>query len=73
MIELFRTNDPVTISYIVAVLKEEGIEAIVLDQHTSILEGSIGAIQRRVVVLEEDEAAARRILADIAPGELKDA
>ncbi len=72
MIELFRTNDPVLISYVVAVLKDEGINAIVLDEHTSILEGSIGAIQRRLVVPEADLDAAREILNDVAPGELKD-
>ena len=72
LVELFRTNDPVLISYIVAVLKDEGIEAVVLDEHTSILEGSIGAIQRRVVVSPEDESAARVVLEDVAPGELKD-
>lgn len=72
MVELFRTNDPVLISYVVAILTDEGINAIVLDEHTSILEGSIGAIQRRLVVPEADLAAAREILEDVAPGELKD-
>jgi len=72
LVELFRTNDPVLISYVVAVLKDEGINAVVLDEHTSILEGSIGAIQRRLVVAEADLAAAREILEDVAPGELKD-
>ena len=72
MVELFRTNDPVLISYVVAVLIDEGINAVVLDEHTSILEGSIGAIQRRLVVPEADLAAAREILEDVAPGELKD-
>lgn len=72
MVELFRTNDPVLISYVVAILTDEGINAIVLDEHTSILEGSIGAIQRRLVVPEADLATAREILEDVAPGELKD-
>ena len=72
MVELFRTNDPVLISYVVAILTDEGINAVVLDEHTSVLEGSIGAIQRRLVVPEGDLAAAREILEDVAPGELKD-
>ncbi len=71
MVELFRTNDPVLISYIVAVLKDEAIDAVVLDKHTSILEGSIGAIQQRVVVRAEDEDAAKAILKDIAPEQLQ--
>jgi len=72
LIELIRTNDLVLISYLVSVLKDENIDAVVLDEHTSILEGSIGAIQRRVVVLEEDLAAAKQVVRDVAPGELKE-
>ncbi len=72
MVELIRTNDLVLISYLVSVLKDEEIDAVVLDEHTSILEGSIGAIQRRVVVLEEDLIAAKQVVRDIAPGELKE-
>ena len=41
-----------------------GIEAVVLDTYTSILEGSIGAIPRRLMVVEEDYDAARRILVE---------
>lgn len=72
MVELIRTNDPVLISYLVSVLKDEDIDAIVLDEHTSILEGSIGAIQRRIVVRQEDLYLARKIIEDVAPEELKD-
>ncbi|MDF2366823.1 DUF2007 domain-containing protein [Sneathiella sp.] len=71
MKELIRCNDPVLISYIVAILKDEGIDAVVLDEHTSILEGSIGAIQRRIMVIEEDHAAAQQILEDIGEAEVK--
>lgn len=61
MIELLRTNDPVFISWITAVLGEVGIEAIVLDAHTSVLEGSANAIRRRVMVIDDDLAQARRV------------
>ena len=64
MKELLRTNDAVLLSWAQALLAGEGIEAIVLDAHTSILEGSIGAIQRRLVVLDEDHAAARGLLGE---------
>lgn len=64
-----RSNDPVLISYILALLAGEGIEAVVLDEYTSILEGSIGAIQKRVMVLEEDLERGKRILDDIGEGE----
>ncbi|WP_299379359.1 DUF2007 domain-containing protein [uncultured Kiloniella sp.] len=64
MIEIYRTNDIVKISWLQALLSDGGIECAVLDQHASIIEGSIGAIQRRVMVLEEDALRARRILHD---------
>ena len=57
-----RTNDPVRLSFLVALLQDAGIDAIVLDAHMSTVEGSIGAIPRRVVVPAEDRAAALRIL-----------
>ncbi len=62
MRELLRTNDPVKLSWIQALLADAGIEAVVLDTHTSIVEGSIGAIPRRVCVLAEDLERARRVL-----------
>ncbi|MGO8867298.1 MAG: DUF2007 domain-containing protein [Alphaproteobacteria bacterium] len=62
MKELFRTNDPVLLSFATALLAEQRIEAVVLDGHTSILEGSIGAIQRRLMVRDEDLVRARRLL-----------
>ena len=67
MKELIRSNDPVLLSWLDAALTEAGIEALVLDVHTSILEGSAGAIPRRLMVLDEDHARAQRILDD-APG-----
>lgn len=64
MKELIRANEPVLLSWIVATLADEGIEAIVFDTHMSILEGSVSAIPRRVMVVDEDYARARRILVD---------
>jgi hypothetical protein len=48
--ELVRTNDPVLISFLEALLKSEGIVHIVLDQNMSILDGSLGILPRRVMV-----------------------
>ena len=64
MKELLRTNDPVKISWVTALLADSNIEALVLDGHTSIVEGSIGAIPRRIMVIDEDFVAARRLLDD---------
>ncbi len=62
MIELLRTNDPVLISWLRALLADDGIEAIILDSHMSVMEGSISAIPRRVMVRDEHAARARRLL-----------
>ncbi|MGD9536501.1 MAG: DUF2007 domain-containing protein [Alphaproteobacteria bacterium] len=64
MVELLRLNDPVRLSWLVAVLADGGVEAVVLDAHTSVLEGSSPAIMRRLMVADRDEAAARRILSE---------
>jgi hypothetical protein len=64
MVELLRLNDPVRLSWLIAVLKDGGVEAVVLDGHTSVLEGSAPAIMRRLMVADGDEANARRILAE---------
>ena len=64
MKEIFRTNNPVEISYVLHILAEHGIPAIELDRHTSMLEGSIGAIQRRIMVPDEDKDQALAIIKD---------
>lgn len=63
MIELLRSNDVVTLSFVEVLLRDAGIESMLLDQHMSITEGSIGAFNRRLLVLDEDEAEARALLA----------
>ncbi|MFO1184303.1 MAG: DUF2007 domain-containing protein [Bauldia sp.] len=64
MEELLRTNDPVLISFVEALLKEAGIAHFVADQNMSVIEGSLGVLPRRVMVDAEAEDRARRILAD---------
>lgn len=68
MIALLKSNNIATLSFVEALLKEAGIDYLMLDQHMSIMEGSIGAIPRRVMVPVEQEARARRVLeeADLA-------
>ena len=60
--ELLRTTDPVLLSFLTAILADAGIEAVVLDTHTSILEGSINAIPRRLMVHSDDADEARACL-----------
>lgn len=59
---LIQTNDPVRLSFLAALLRDAGIECVLFDAHASAVEGSIGAIQRRIVVHDDDEAQARRVL-----------
>jgi hypothetical protein len=62
MRELLRSNDLVRISWARAVLAAEGIECVLLDDHVSGVEGSIGAIPRRLMVPAEQIDAARHLL-----------
>lgn len=59
--ELLRTNDLVLLSWVEALLADAGIRTYLLDSHTSIVEGSIAALQRRLMVDNADAAAARKI------------
>ena len=62
MKELFRSNEMVFLSWAEALLKSENIEMIVLDGHMSVMEGSVGAIPRRVMVADKDYDRARKAL-----------
>ena len=64
MIELLRSNDPVLISFAVALLKEAGIEHSVLDQNMSVVEGSLGILPPRMLVPRHRIEDARRILTE---------
>jgi hypothetical protein len=68
MQELVRTNDMVLVSAIGALLDGAKIRHMVLDQNMSVLEGSLGILPRRVLVAEDDVAAARRLLNDAGLG-----
>ena len=50
MKEIIRTNNLVLISKILSVLNDAGIKNDLLDTYTSTVEGSISAIQKRIVV-----------------------
>ena len=64
MKELIRTNDAVVISFVESLLKDAGIGCLVADQNMSVLDGSIGVLPRRVLVVDDDIDEARKILAD---------
>ena len=62
MVELVRSNDLVYLSWVQAQLAGAGIECLLTDQYTSVIEGSIGAIPRRLLVDDEDLPRARQLL-----------
>ena len=64
MRELVRTNNAVLITAIEALLKAAAIPHVVLDQHMSVLEGSLGILPRRLMVADRDLFMARAILRD---------
>lgn len=64
MKELFRTNNPAEIAFALALLDAEGIAVFEWDVHTSILEGSIGILPRRLMVTDRDHFLAAAILRD---------
>ena len=69
MRELLRSNEIVFLSWADALLKSEDIEIFVLDGHMSVLEGSAGAILRRVMVADKDYDRARRLLEEAGEGD----
>ncbi len=62
MKELLRSNNLVKLSWAQSMLQQSGIESVWLDRHTSVMEGSISAIEQRLVVAEDDYEAAKRCL-----------
>jgi hypothetical protein len=58
------SNNLVQLSFLTALLADAGIRATVLDNHTSITEGSAGAIPRRLMVDSDDFDRACRVLRD---------
>jgi hypothetical protein len=62
VIAILKTVNPATLNFAQAVLKEADIPFFVMDQNVSIIEGSIGIIPRRLMVIDEDGPDARAAL-----------
>jgi hypothetical protein len=62
VIAILKTVNPATLNFAQAVLKESDIPFFVMDQNVSIIEGSIGIIPRRLMVVDEDAEDARAAL-----------
>jgi len=59
---LIKSNNPIRLGFLQALLSDASIESVLLDQHISAVEGGIGAFPRRLAVRDEDAAEAQRIL-----------
>jgi hypothetical protein len=68
MRELLRTNDPVVLSFVQALLRDADIQHLLLDQNMSIMEGSIGILPRRILVADESFDQARRLMREADVG-----
>ena len=64
MEELLRTNDITVIADVNAILTDSGIDVFELDVNTSVLEGSIGILPRRLLVRSNDLIKAQQLLHD---------
>jgi len=64
---VLKTNDPILLNFVQALLKDAGIEAVVFDTHMSIMDGSMGFMPRRLMVADDDAAEAERVLKDALP------
>ncbi|MDB5591154.1 DUF2007 domain-containing protein [Enterovirga sp.] len=73
MLELIRTNDVVLLDVVRRLLEGDDIPVLVADAHISVLEGSIGAFQRRLLVPADWADEARRLVIEAGLGaELRD-
>ena len=68
MEELLKTNDLVLISFVEALMRDAGIEVLVLDQNMSVIEGSLGVLPRRILVPGDRLDDARPIVREAGIG-----
>ena len=64
MKELLRTTDPTIIAFAQMLLRGEAIACFEFDVNSSILEGSIGILPRRLMVADHDHCEATVVMRD---------
>ena len=62
MREVLKSNNPVELNFAEVLLKDAGIEALVFDDHMSILDGSMVILPRRLMVSDTDLERAQAII-----------
>jgi hypothetical protein len=56
------SNDPVRLSFLLLLLRDAGLRPVLYDANMAAVEGSVGAIMRRIAVPTDEAEAARRVL-----------
>ncbi len=69
MRDLLTTNDPVLLNFVQVLLEDAGIGVAVFDGNMSAVQGTLGAVQKRLAVPEENWAAARLLLDEAGLGQ----
>jgi hypothetical protein len=57
----------VVLNFAANLLSQEGIETVVFDAHASVMDGSMGFLPRRLMVLDEDFVRADALLREAVP------
>jgi hypothetical protein len=60
--EIARSNDPVRLSFLTALLADAGVTTFPLDTHASIMQGSLGVLPQRLMVVDDEFEAAVAVL-----------
>ena len=61
---VLKTNNVVLLSFAQSLLADARIETVVFDEHSSVMDGSMGFLPRRLMVAEDDFSRAMRLLRD---------
>ncbi len=64
---VLKSTNPVVLNYAANVLEQEGIESVIFDTHASVMDGSMGFMPRRLMVLDDDFNRARTLLLQAVP------
>jgi hypothetical protein len=67
---VLKTTDPVLLTYAANLLSQEGVESVVFDTHASVMDGSMGMLPRRLMVLNADFSRAEHLLRAAIPEEM---
>ncbi len=67
---VLKTNNAVILSYAAHVLAEARVEHVIFDENASVMDGSMGFLPRRLMVLDEDYATGERLQCAAVPEEI---